>query len=429
MKQYAFLIATFIFIAVLPALVFADFNKTEWEYRNSISGFSGSPEFSVLEIIPEVFSRVNAGLGDLRIVANGEEIPFVISVEKESEFVAYLPARVFNKTFSLGGDTVFTVDLGREGTLHNQIIINTASENFRRIVAIEGSNTQTEWRFLTDRGQIYDYTVRDIKPLKVSDTSVSYPEATFRYLRVTIRDAGENPLAVNGVQALRTTRVAAQEVAYAPLREVVENMAERTTDIILDLGVSGLPHRRGILQTSDENFNRAILIYSSDDKNNWQLLTQQAIYRIHTSKFSGELLSFSYPEVNRRYLKISIVNRDDRALHIDGVSLFGTMRRIIFQYDPAKTFYLYYGNARAHSPQYDLSRFSQYLDIANLSRLTLGSVEKNQDFIPIVPPKPPLTERLPYLLSIALGAVVAILAFLLLRIFWKPSQKWLGGDQ
>lgn len=428
MKQYAFFVAAFIFIAALPALVFADFDKTAWEYRSPISGFSGAPEFSVLEISPEIFSRVHTGLSDLRVVGDDQETPFVISVEQESESVEYYAARIFNKTFSPGGDTLFTVDLGKDGLLHNRLAVNTSSENFRRMVSVEGSNDQAVWRFLTDRGQIYDYTVRDIKPLKAQDTSVSYPEATFRYLRVTIRDAGEPPLAIYGAQVARQTRTAAEEITYAPTREIAENSGERATEIILDLGVSGLPHRRGILKTPDMNFNRAILISASDDKTNWQLLTQQAIYRIQTQKFSGELLAFSYPETNRRYLKIAVMNRDDQPIRIEDISLFGLARRIIFQYNPAKTFYLYYGNSRARSPQYDLGLFSRYLDTASLNQVSLGSSEKNSDFVAPIPPKEPLTERLPYLLSIVLGIVVAILAFLLLRIFLKPGQKMFGEN-
>lgn len=429
MKHRAIIFAALIFIVAFPALVFADFDKTAWEYRSPISGFSGTPEFSVLEISSEVFSRVHAGLGDLRVVADGQEAPFVISVERESESVESHSARLFNKTFSPGGDTMFTVDLGKDGLFHNRLVINTSSENFRRMVSVEGSNDQASWRFLTDRGQIYDYTVRDIKPLKVQDTSVSYPEATFRYLRVIIRDAGEQSLAVYGVQVIRQTRIAAEEVAYTPAREITENSGERATEIILDLGVSGLPHRRGIIKTPDTNFNRAIFISASDDKTNWQLLTQQAIYRIQTPKFNGELLAFSYPETNRRYLKIAVMNRDDQPIRIEDALLFGLARRIIFRYDPAKTFYLYYGNSRARSPQYDLGLFSQYLDAASLNRASLGSSEKNPDFIAPIPPKEPLTERLPYLLSIALGVVVAVLAFLLLRIFLKPGQKMFGENQ
>jgi hypothetical protein len=429
MRHYHTVFLSAIFIVVFPVLVFADFNKTEWEYRSPVSGFSGSPEFSVLEIPSEVFGRVHAGLSDLRVIADGEEVPFVISVEKESESVEYYTTRIFNKTFSPGGDTMFAVDLGKEGLLHNRLTINISSENFRRIVTVEGSNDQATWRFLTDRGQIYDYTVRDIKPLKATDTSVSYPEATFRYLRITIRDVGESPLAVYGVQIERRTKTAAEEIMYDPSVEVAESAADRATDIILDLSVSGLPHRRGIIKTSDVNFNRAIFIYTGDNKNDWQLLTQQAIYRIQTPKFNGELLSFSYPETNRRYVKISVLNRDDRPIRIDGVSLFGLARKIIFRYDPAKTFYLYYGNVAARSPQYDLGLFSRYLDTANLNRLSLGSSEKNPDFIAPIPPKEPLTERLPYLLSITLGIVVAILAFLLLRLFLKPGQKLINGNQ
>ena len=41
--------------------------------------------------------------------------------------------------------------------------------------------------------------------------------------------------------------------------------------------------------------------------------------------------------------------------------------------------------------------------------------EKNGDYVVAVAPRPPLTERSPYILPVILGIVVAILAFLLLK--------------
>ncbi|TSC67620.1 MAG: hypothetical protein G01um101466_670, partial [Parcubacteria group bacterium Gr01-1014_66] len=57
-------------------------------------------------------------------------------------------------------------------------------------------------------------------------------------------------------------------------------------------------------------------------------------------------------------------------------------------------------------------------------------IDKNPDFFQKVIPPPPLTERIPYLLPFALGAVVLILGALLWRLVQNISlQKEKVKDQ
>ena len=78
--------------------------------------------------------------------------------------------------------------------------------------------------------------------------------------------------------------------------------------------------------------------------------------------------------------------------------------------------FVYLGNVSARHPQYDIEKISQYVDAASLNRVGAYTPEKNPMFVAVEPPKPPLTERSPYILPVGLGLVVAILGFLLLRV-------------
>lgn len=413
----------FIFLVVI-SLVFgsarfaaADFDATHWQYRSKISGGSLEKEgFVVLEIPSELFSYLKSDLSDLRIVNEDGEVPYVAAAEREIESFDYISAQMFNLSSLRGESTTFIVDIGSSGIFHNSVTILTTSENFRRIVEIQGSNDQNSWRTLNPRGQIFDYTVKDIKPVSVKDTRVYYPDSTFRYLLVKIYDQGEDPLKIQGVRVTRKVSVPARELSYSPLLEISENLKDRTTDVVLDLGVRGIPHRRGRLMTSSVNFSRAIAIYDSDDKINWRLLTHVYTFVVNTPQFSGSNLDFGYPESNRRYLKFSIINRDDRPILIQNLTLFGVLRRLLFNFNPSKAYFLYLSYPDARRPQYDIEKISQYIDTSTLHRVSAGPPEENTSYVPTEPIKPPLTERSPYVLPILLGVVVAALAFMLLRV-------------
>jgi hypothetical protein len=406
-----FVVASFFLFSVAQA----DFAPRDWPLRARIAGSSTSKYVS-FQLSSEFFSRLKADLSDLRVINSDGEVPYVLGVERESQVTNKVPARFYNLSSRAGESTSFVVDLGARGLFHNAITIQTSSKNFRRTVLIEGSDDEKLWRILTSNGQVFDYTVRDVKSVSVSDTEVRYPDATFRYLRVTIQDAGESPLKVGGVDVYRQVSLAAREATYNPDSEVSQNAKARTTDIVVDLGAGGIPHRRGVLKTATQNFSRPIALYDSTDKNDWRLLTYGYVYQIATERFTGSHLDFAYPESNRRYLKIAILNEDDQPIEVGGVTLYGVVRRILFDYSPGKDYFVYIGNANARRPQYDFEKISQYIDTNSLDEVGAGPIESNPDYIKPEEPKVPITERSPYILPVLLGFVVAVFAFLLLRL-------------
>lgn len=422
MRKITFALTLPLVLAVVFS-VYADFDQTAWKYRSGITAGSASRDgYVVLELPSELFSNLKPDLSDLRVVNQDGEVPYVAAAEREYETFMRVPARMFNLSSVAGDSTTFIVDVGQPGTFSNSVTIRTSSENFRRLVEIQGSDDQQSWRTLNPKGQIFDYTVRDIKPVAVRDTTVYYPDSTFRYLLVRIFDQGETALKISGAEMARKISVPAREISYEPQMEISQNDKDRSTDVILDLGARGIPHRRGRLATSSANFSRAVAIYASDDKSNWQLLSNAYVFDINAPNFTGANLEFSYPEINRRYLKLSIINRDDRPITVSGVALFGIVRKVLFRYDPSKEYSIYAGNPNAKRPQYDIEKISQYVDAASLDRVSAGPVGENPSFVPVRLPKPPLSERSPYLLPIVLGLVVAVLAFLLLRVVQRTAS-------
>lgn len=403
--------------------VSADFDPAMWQYSKKIQG-PLSQEFVLLDLDEEVFNSSNDNLSDLRIIdERGREVPYTLVAEGDRRSVSTLPVRLFDKSFIPGESTVFTLDIGASGQFHNRLIIYTGSENFRRMVEVEGNNDGKSWRFLTNRGQIYDYTLRDpIKPVSVQDTSVSYPESTVRYLRVRILDRGETPLEITGASLERRIESVAREGTFEPKIEIFQNSEEHATEIVADLGVRGIPTRRVLFDFSENNFNRQLEIFASNNPNgDWRFITSNYIFKVNTEKFQGENLLVQYPETQTRYLKFIIYNRDDKPLTLKDLRLKGTFRALAFKIeDPNVTYSLYYGNLSSRRAEYDIEKLFPYLDTAAMNHVELGREMKNDKFSP---PKPPLTERNPNLLPVFLGLIVAVLGFLLLRLFAKNPVK------
>lgn len=417
MTQRTFLLSVLIGTFFTFALVaLADFDIERWEFRSGVRGGGGGGDFVVLQLPSEFFSALKSDLSDLRVISEDGEVPYVAAVEGETSSRISVSSRFFDLSSVPGEDTTFIVDIGQSGVFHNSVTIDTSSENFRRAVEIQGSDDRQSWRTLQTRGQIFDFTVRDPRLVNVKVTTVLYPESTVRYLRVIVYDRGDAPLRINNVRVARDVKTEAHESVYAPEFEIVQNDADRTTDLIIDLGADGIPHREALLTTSSTNFSRAVAIYDSDDKENWRLRSHSYIFAIDTQKFRGTNLGFRYPESNKRYLKLSIINQDDRPIIVGGVTLSGVVRSILFGYDPAKEYHVYLGNPQARRPRYDIEKIAQYVEQPSLPRVSAGPVDKNPSFIPI---KLPLTERSPYVLPTVLGLVVVVLAFLLLRLVMR----------
>jgi len=416
-----FLLGTiyFIFLFLIFNLVFADFDIKKWKYQKEIKVKNiFSPTYVLLPLDNQVFENANPNLSDIRIIADDkEEIPFKLLIEKEYYQKEFYPAKILNLGFIPAKYQSFIVDLQKEGILHNQIKILTTSKNFKREVVIEGSNDQENWFVLNDKGKIYDYSP-PLYEFVQRKTTINYPESTYRYLKVKIILKGENPLKIVGVEVYKIEKKPAKKVNYsAKIIDKGVNEKYKTSFIIVDLKHKGLPSNSLKIKTSDFNFSREIALEGSNDKKTWKVIKHRdIIFSFSTPKFTGSKLEIDYPESNFRYLKLTIFNKDNKPINITGVSVSGILRKLLFKYEPSKTYKLYYGNSKAYYPEYDIEALFPYLEIKGLSQATLGNQIKNPLFEKISPPPSPFTERYPWLLPLVLIIIVLILLWLIIRL-------------
>jgi hypothetical protein len=405
----------------------ADYSGDAWRFFKPISLPSGQGEETLVEIIPdrEVFAHALAGLADLRVIEGSTEteVQYKLLVERGERRRGSIGVTVRDLGHVPGDRTSFVADLGQQGVLHNEIEIRTSSRSFQRHVVMEGSQDAVTWAVLETEAQIFDFTISE-RNFTTRDTRVRYPPSTVRYLRISIIDDGEPPLEIAGAVVYFAQELAPQETAFAvSIISREEDSAESRTLTILDLGSQGLPSNRLVVATSQDNFYREVSLEGSNDAAIWTPVQRAAeLYDYNTPRFVGRSLSISYPEVTFRYFRLIVTNEDNPPLSIDGVRAHGFLRKLIFSADAGSTYRLYYGNAEARAPSYELERLFPYLVTENLPEARLGAHSANPLFMEPAPPPKPVTERYSWLLPTVI-AVAALLIGLFLASLMRQIRK------
>ena len=124
----------------------------------------GAASHNLLELPDEVVSQSQLGLGDLRIYAGEEEIPFALVSEQELAAPAkFEKAEVYNRGIDSQGNLVFEIR-NEQGRWVSQLNFSSTDKNFIRQIKLEGSSDQHDWIILTPDSTIFDLSGEQKKP-------------------------------------------------------------------------------------------------------------------------------------------------------------------------------------------------------------------------------------------------------------------------
>ena len=412
-------------LIVAAPQAFADFSLTDWRYVKPVSLPAELRREGLVEVAPdrEVFAGAASGLVDLRIIADdGTEAPYKLEVSRGERQRVSIPVAIRDKGYVRGQYTTATGELTQEGALHNEIEILTPAANFLRNVTVEASDDGVTWATIAEQ-EIYDLTVRE-PGFTTRDTRVKYPESTARYLRLRIADDAEGPVEVSGASVFFVKETPAREVSWpASISSISQDTDRRTTLVDVDLGTRGLPSHRLVIEASEVNFYREVDLQTSADGVQWRPSgSRSAIFAYDTPKFVGSDLVVTHPESTSRFIRIIIFNEDNPPLDVERVEVYGIRRTLVFSADPRRSYSLYYGNAEARRPSYDIERILPYLATEGLPEARLGPQTNNPQFVEELPPPEPVSERLPWLFPSVVAVVAVVVAVLLVAVL-RQARK------
>lgn len=428
-------------LCMAPWSAGASFAPEEWKWKKPITlpvgALTGDAYIKInLDYEASIFSM--PGLLDLRVVSGGtKEVPFQLITESTKEGRVFSGAMIVDRATD-NGDMVLIVDVGQNGQKHNAIDIVAATPNYRRQVSIYSSDVllpwgDPKWGWINPTSRngalvrstdafIYRFTDTELG-FSAENGTVYYPETASRYLRVVIHKENEKKelLSISGMSVYQDMLPTVREEEMSTMAQVVENKTEQSTEIIVDLGGGGLPTKAITLTTLDKsNFNRRATVASSNDGQNWRLISQGYLFFVRTPLFNGTELTLRYPEASSRYLRVVIFNDDNQPVQFEGtVLLRSTLRSIVFAAREGEVYALYYGNSRAKLPKYDLSRYFQYIESIAVPRASLGAQVANTAFSPASAPQSSLTETYPQLVNAVLVLLVAVVTFIMISYLKK----------
>jgi hypothetical protein len=416
------LLIALVFLLLASSGAAADFSQSDWHYVKDITLPVGLAQEGLIELTPdtEVFAGAAQGLDDLRIISGtGDEVPYKLEISQAEREQTSVPVSLRDKGYVPGEYDIFTADLGKSGILHNEIEFKTPASDFRRKATVETSQDEATWMQVAEQ-VVYAFTVKE-RDFTTRDTSIRYPESTARYLRVKIADDGEGSLEITGATVFYVTEKPAREISWpSSILETSRDTAERTTNLVIDLGTPGLPSYRLYLNIADANFYREVSLEASTNREDWTTILRRAdIYGFETPNFAGKSLGFTYPETTSRYLRLVIHDEDSPPLTIEWVKVLGLSRRLVFNADPQQSYKLYYGNTGARRPSYDIEKIFPYLATEKLPEAGLGPQTANPSFVEA---KPPVSERFPWLFPVIVAVAVIIIA-LLLFVILRQARK------
>ncbi len=354
----------------------ASIDLTKWQYTSTVTIEVTPAEYCSLMMTPEIYNTARTDLADVRLLgSDGNQIPYIMTRDEDRTETARYNPTILNRSTDANGNAFATLDFGGQ-TIKNCIEVDTAGENFRRAVKVEGSNDNLEFFTIVDKA--YIFAVSDKNRHRFS--AIELPGNDYRYLRITVSPmtAEETKPAINDVRAFKIEKKPAQkQVVEMTQIEHIEDANYRTSNYVYDMKFRRLPVVEIELNIDDASFYRYVTIQgrdaatqkvkidSEDNRQRfneievpWNTVTTDAIYR-YTDAAGKKHERLTLPtrwSGTYRYIKVIVSNYDDQPITLRSASAKMIPHKIIFPFAADKQIKIYVGNESAGYPQYDLGR-------------------------------------------------------------------------
>jgi hypothetical protein len=391
-------------------LLKADFQPSMWKYRRPLPADTAA-RLIVLNADRIIYIHSQPDLADLRVVSGQDEVPYVLEKMSGSSQREEVSRHVVDQGVTSSGALELTVDVG-DGHHHNGIRLSTPRTNFRQRVGIATSDDGRRWTRARDDGYIFDFS-QDGR--QVSALYVGYPLSSRRYVRVTVY-GWNDPEAVTQCWVTIAENKPSVRDAMASLKaDPQQDPKTQSTVYTWDLGVPGIPHDELSLDVDTPAFQRAAAVETSQDGKDWSVLGMAVL-----SRFAKEQsLKLDFRESQHQYLRLRIYNRDDRPLAVKAATLSVIQTRVKFKPVGGASYWLYYGNAEAHVPTYDLRDVLAREAPSPEATITAGAEERNPSYREKPPPPKPWSEQHPEILYTALAVAVVGMGTVTVRFLRK----------
>ena len=352
MKKLTLLLFLSLAVTLSSSLIaaFAQSSMTPWPYFVEVQPRHRAPALYDFLVPLEVMDKSREDLTDLRLYdSNGKEIPYALRIRKEIDDNRLVGVSVFNRA-NIGSASEISVDLGENGSAHNEIEVDTAGVNFRRRVDVEGSATGSEWRTLKAGEVIFGFEAQN---RSARSNRISYPTSRYRFLRVRVfadelTDKGPPP--INDVKVMMVIRERGEPVTWntsVSSYQLLRNQGAPASSWTIDLG-GRVPVSRLMLEVNDESFSRPFYLESIEDPQNIRLLASGELTRRTGEKPHPLAINLDSEEYARK-LRLVVTDYNNQTLSISAIKAEAAARQLIFELKETdgQPLRLFFGNTKA----------------------------------------------------------------------------------
>ena len=402
-------------VLMLGLSVAAQTSLSLWPYYVEITTEESKP--GMYDVVLPLAVLDKTKLDDMRLFDSANrEIPYAVRVREEIDEVEDLEGSLFNAAQVSASTSEVSVDLGEEPSDHNEVEIETSGSNFRRQVSIEGSDNSRDWRLLSNKGVLISFASQNDA---VESKRIHYPASRYRYLRVKVqRDelTDEEAPRITGVKAMMAHREQGQLASWnvpVPWYQLERNQGAHASVWTLDLGAKA-PCDRLTLEIDGESFSRPFKVESIDDLEHVDLIASGTLIR-HIGDGPKPLVIVFDQEERVRKIRLQVTDYSNETLKITSIQASAPARQLVFELKepPSQPLRLYFGNESVPAPNYDFEAELSSRLTSEPAHSKMGDVLSNPQYKP--EPKP-LTERVPWLIYLVLGASSIALGFILLSL-------------
>jgi len=377
-----------------------------YQHHTALKGVTSN--WHILQIPNFVFPATRSGLEDLRIYGfKGKdtiEVPYILEKSANQILEKEIAFHIINQSKSEAG-YYFTFQANTSAII-NQLKLSFKQPNFDWKVTLAGSNDNKDWFTL-----LTDYRILSIKNSNTDYqfTQLDFPNSKYNYYRILIK-ADEQPT-INAAKILKsdTLKGIEQAIPYQSYQLINDSKNKESIITVAVADVIPLSYLKLNVQ-SDLDFYRALKIEYATDS----FKTDKGIQYNYAQLYEGTISSLEQPVFRfngtlASKLKITIQNNDNRPLNLNGVALKGPVYELIARFEKTDYRYaLYYGNANAQAPVYELRNFENKIPLG-MTALTVGTAQNNAAFIGIEVKKP-LFENKAWLWAL-MGVIISLLGF------------------
>jgi hypothetical protein len=399
----------------------ASFDEHLWEKYAEIEGPAqrGQGGLAGIYLEPGELGDVaaKAPFCDLRILTDRkEEVTYQIVARRPEQHTAALPAQLRNLSITGQGETWLELLLDRQDARASAVDIRTPDLDFSRQVEVLGSSDGKSWNTLRKDGVVFDINRGE----KLRHTRISFAPTSFRYLALKIANAGAQPLTISGVTLFQDSAEPGQTYSIYGTAVAQRAASQQESSVVVRMN-QVFPLDRLIIDTPARNFQRSVVVQVKRGNGDWERWAQGTIFNFDTATMHESQLGIDLPEVAAREFRLTFRDLDSPPIPVSSLKGEGYRRLLVYQQQPDRKLYLFWGNPRARQPRYDLAGVVARQNLDALPMAHLSRAHPNGKFAGNAA-RLPFSERYKYPLYIVVTLAIAGLIFLQYRVFRRVEQ-------